>query len=311
MVAGHQQGPKHKSAVIESMLQLPGGDSRKVQLTSERRNMVAPMHLSLLIDTSGSMAGSSIDNVTSQSALMLGTVEKLSNTAKASVFHFDENVRNVINKMPIKNIWRSRLKSQASEDASRGGRTAFYDAVMEGLKGLKAYHTSNNIPDMHYFLLAFTDGCDNVSKHSLSDVQKALAHPGLPNFHFFIISAGLDCNDRTNMDRIVSGKKNCKHLPAGSTSKAHLEKAFKEFTTHMEELLTLRIVSRAGAAPAMQHVINSIQKINLGGHSRAIDCGNNNKVLVEEIGADGRRGSSCGPFAANGRRGRSKSRSRR
>lgn len=306
-----------QSQVIQTHLQLPGESApRLVTLTSKQKNEVAPMMMSLLIDTSGSMAGSAISNVMDQSIKMLRAAQRLSHTTKVSVHHFDATVQPIIHCRPVKDVKFPVLKQRAEESAARGTRTALYDAIMVGLDNLKTYHKANTISDMHYFLTAFTDGMDNQSSHSLDDVCKALNHPGVPNFHFFVISAGLRDIEKAQLDRMVSGKRNCKHLPANSTSNKDLDKAFKEFTERMVESLTVRIVSKPGATPAMGKVMHGLQQMVLtgggGGSVRICGSGGNSGVSISDVTErceDGRGRSRSS--SVDRRRGRSTSRSRR
>lgn len=293
----------------EGQLLLRGDESsRAFSAVSEQNQVIAPMYLSILLDTSGSMSGASISNVMDQSVKILNTVSKFD--SRASVFYFDTTVRQVIKRMSVKDINQKRLKEQAQADARRGGQTALYDAILTGLDNLKDYHTStkSNKPDMHYFLLAFTDGGDNVSNHNLKAVSDALTDSGLPNlFRFFIISAGVEREVSQRLDSLVHGKDHCRHLPVNSTSAADLNKAFMEFVTSMEEILTVKITSKGnGSRPAMPQIMQGISR-HLNLHNNRGTNGNNNLRIEDATGIEnGRRGRSS---SVNRQRGRSTSRS--
>eukprot|EP00873_Tetraselmis_striata_P009145 jgi/Tetstr1/429409/TSEL_019319.t2 len=188
-----------------------------------------------------------------------------------------------------------------------------YDAITSGVSNIKHYHETNRVSDTHYFLMAFTDGMDNSSKSTLDSVAKLLAHPGIPNFHFYIISAGLRSVEREQLDSLVSGKRNSKHIPAGSTSKSDLRKAFMEFTSQMEESLTMKITRKAGSQPAMDAVLKGLQQMQITQFSsgKPALCGvPGSSVLVAEVNDScGGRGRSRSA-SVNRRRGRSNSGSR-
>lgn len=310
---------------IETLMHVHGENTaRRVTLTNTRKTEVAPLYVSLMIDTSGSMAGSAVSNVMDQSIKMLKVAANIKDTTKVSVFHFDTEVKQVVHRLRVKDIKTGRMKKDAEKAAARGGRTSLYDAIGTGLDNIRTYHNANRTPDMQYFLTVFTDGGDNASRtHTLETVRQALASPGVPNFNFFVISAGLDEYTKALLDSLAT-KPNCKHLPAGSVSKEDLDKAFKQFTARMVELLEVKIVSKPGSQPAMGSVLRGMQQMTLTGGGGNMICdatlgrssGHSSGVKITEVppinsnnDSGGRgRSSSCQP--GQRRVGRSRSRRR-
>jgi len=137
----------------------------------------------LLADTSGSMAGS-------KSAAAANGVQDVRDALQDndlfSLLTFSDKVqrRALFQKKPTF-PWH-QTKGQIMEC---GNGTCFYDAVLEAIQFMK----SSEKPGIEriFELIAITDGEDTCSKASLEEVSEAIAHPGLRNFNFVLITVGI------------------------------------------------------------------------------------------------------------------------
>lgn len=258
----------------------------------------SPLHLTLMIDTSRSMAGDAISSVMDESINVLKVARRMGDKSphacKASVFHFDTTCKQVIRNMKASHINKERLKEHAVKAAESGQCTALYDSIMEGLQGIKEYHSdsANQIDGRHYFLTVFTDGQDNKSQHKLDDVKQAIQRPGIPNFHFMIISAGLDTQSKLLLDGLVQGRDNLNHFCAGSTASTDLKEVFRKYTIKMEETLTMTIQMTAQRRLNDQSKLKDFANNPLAAlEQNSAAGGNRGRAMIEERGTSSRASS--------------------
>jgi hypothetical protein len=125
-----------------------------------------------------------------------------------------------------------RSKVDAAKDAAhvrantaRGGATAFYDAVVEGIESLKQakdYLRSRQdrqcMPEFEH--VCITDGGDNSSRASFAEVAALVARPGLHDYQFVVIGVGIDDSTAAALARLCSPAHAHFHREADATALA-------------------------------------------------------------------------------------------
>lgn len=69
------------------------------------------------------------------------------------------------------------------------GNTALYDAICMGIKTLKAASERRTDTFIKNFLIVYTDGLENSSKTTFSDLSDALQNHDIPNFRFIFANS--------------------------------------------------------------------------------------------------------------------------
>ena len=143
-----------------------------------------PLAVTMVIDTSGSMAGGTITSV-------LKGMKKIFQTLQASddlsVKVFNNSARTLMGyqKKPVVN-W-NRIRADVLNNV--GGGTALYDAVLDALK------TTDYSSPAQRELIIFTDGEDNSSSTSYATLQQAMRtrkpdQVVRKNLHITMVGAG-------------------------------------------------------------------------------------------------------------------------
>jgi Mg-chelatase subunit ChlD len=183
--AGGGKGACHFAAASD-------GEGRTEVLSIEE--YTRPMVFHLVLDVSGSMAGAPI-KVAVKGAKAIHAIMRSSDKFGLAVFGDSSKVLH--HPMPAGEVdWGRDVQTICD---SVGGRTALYDAVVEGVAELKECSRRSRGSDQLYEMLLITDGSDTSSAASLADAVGAVAKPGLANFNLVLIGVGIDCVTTANM----------------------------------------------------------------------------------------------------------------
>lgn len=100
----------------------------------------------------------------------------------------------------------SRVKSDITS-LSSGGKTALNDSIIDSMKTLRHAQLSGKAP-IPALLLTFTDGKENRSDHSLSDVRRTIDEIGFkPNNGCYFAIAGIGSASQQDLREMCSGGK--------------------------------------------------------------------------------------------------------
>ncbi len=156
------------------------------QASIELASQSAPVAVALVLDTSGSMLGRPLADA---KAAMISLIQALGPTDKAAVITFEANVR-------ISSALTADKPSlvTATNGAVASGNTAIYDGLASAISELAKE------PQARHAIVLLTDGVDNASRQSSSNVLASLAASGTPAY---VIGLGADL-DRSALSRIAT-----------------------------------------------------------------------------------------------------------
>lgn len=139
---------------------------------------------SLVLDYSGSMSGYTGDLETAA----VSFVNNMQSADRGEVIKFDDTIQHVQAYTGDKNALRTAI----TNTVSLSGLTAFYDATYLGV--------TNTIPESgQRAVVAFTDGQDNSSTHSMSELIQYARNSGIP-----IYTIGFGSADSTTLQSIAT-----------------------------------------------------------------------------------------------------------
>lgn len=166
-----------------------GGQSEITTSTVSRR-----LALQVDIDASYSMQGSRMETAVHGLSSLLDVLRP---TDLCGVSTFSTEVQNLHRVMQRSKVDAGKDAVNVRANTARGGATAFYDAVIKGIEGLKQakdYLRSRQdrqcMPEFEHVVI--TDGGDNSSRASLAEVAALVAKPGLRDYQFVVIGVGID-----------------------------------------------------------------------------------------------------------------------
>jgi Mg-chelatase subunit ChlD len=183
---------------------------------------------------------------------------------------------------------------QQVRTADRGG-TALYDAIKYAIDTCPR---DARFHGLQRELVVLTDGQDNGSDTSFSDIRKLVAKPGLSHFHLVLIGVGLCDQSRANMEALCQPR-HCTFL--NITAKPSQIRA--AFQRAQGEIVRRREVHvRAWAEGA------SVGKVNLMGLATAtmdaLSGGSMQRALLGGTGGKGSTGGKGGKGSAGGKGGK-------
>lgn len=134
------------------------GGKRFFQLSTEQSDQEIIADIVLVIDVSGSMAGSKMELAKKAASLF---VDRVADKARISIISF----RNIVEVLTDFSSDREHLQNTI-DGLSAGDGTALWDGAKEALLLMQ----QNGNPDTPKYIILFTDGEDNSSQHSVQQL---------------------------------------------------------------------------------------------------------------------------------------------
>ena len=158
------------------------------------------MNLVLYLDTSGSMSGERLE-AASQSSIDL--IESLNDSDRADVSLFSDSFRRISNGFDELNQNNKYSIVTRLQQASAGGNTCVFDAIVEGSEKIMKHPKQGNA----FWLVVLTDGEDTSSSKTVEDAERALK--GLKDLgedvmKVIFIGLSLSTNQVTTLKRLAS-----------------------------------------------------------------------------------------------------------
>lgn len=214
-------------------------DSQKVQAQSLRLAEDKPIHLVLVMDTSGSMTGTKIKDARIAAS---NFVTRLQNGDQAALITFDESIKLQTDFTPALDEILNRL---ALLDAAPNTGTCLYDAAY------RAIQTASALPSGRRAVILFTDGVDETasggrtcSVHTVEDVI-SLASQGSTRTPLYTLGLGnrIDENTLKRLAELTGGRY------IYSPASAQLEAVFELLTEQLRSqyILTYKSFAAPGA----------------------------------------------------------------
>ena len=157
-------------------------------------NQKAPRQLmfSIAIDCSSSMRGRRIEAACEGLAEIVQDVVRDDDLYACAGFHTAVEQLHAL--MLKRNADLDRDLRNLRKVCDRGGSTALYDAVREGLEGLKAAvrdeRTTKARSNLVLYQVIITDGGNNSGGTTLEHLKLLVAKPGLHDYHLIVIGVG-------------------------------------------------------------------------------------------------------------------------
>jgi Mg-chelatase subunit ChlD len=289
--AGGGKGARHLAVASD-------GEGRTEVLSIEEYKR--PMVFHLVLDVSGSMAGAPI-NVAIKGARAIHAIMRSSDKFGLAVFGDSSKVLH--HPMPAAEVDWSRDERTIRDTV--GGRTALYDAVVEGVAELKDCSRRSRGSDQLYEMLLITDGSDNSSAASLADAVGAVAKPGLGNFNLVLIGVGIDCVTAADMRTLCQPRHakfirvdNIHELAAKLTDVANRVKIHLHQTSPRGCSQASANVRRSKAPAAIQAALGQTEL--LGRHAAALMGGRTLGGGASYLATGGRGGGGGGGNGGGG-----------
>lgn len=192
-------------------------DSQRVEVQSLRLVEDEPIHLVLVMDTSGSMTGNKIKDARTAAS---NFISRLQNGDQAALITFDESIKLQTEFTPAVDEILNRL---ALLDAVPNSGTCLYDAAY------RAIQTASTLPSGRRAVILFTDGVDETasggrvcSVHTVEDVI-SLASQGSTRTPLYTLGLGnrIDENTLKRLAELTGGR--YIYSPASSQLEAMFE----------------------------------------------------------------------------------------
>lgn len=175
----------------------------------------APKHVLFVLDTSGSMSGGRIKPCRTSIITILENYMHRNDMASLMVFN-DRTRWSFKDKNVSENI--RDLKAKVNRDTNCDKGTAFYDAVFEAINHVRDMEMSNN----DQWIVALTDGEDNRSQHSASQLARAVADNGI---NIIIITVG-SLRNRREIKSITDAAESGRGILISADSTESISEAF-------------------------------------------------------------------------------------
>ena len=165
-----------QKAVIKIALETP-----PVPLTIDR----PPVNLSIILDRSGSMSGSKIDQAKSAA---IEALKRLSSTDTFSLVVYDHVVKTIIPAQRVVDIHRIIEKIKLIHT---GGNTALFGGVSQGAAEIRKYLEGNYV----HRIILLSDGLANVGPNTPEDLGRLGAALIKENISVTTVGVGTDYNE--------------------------------------------------------------------------------------------------------------------
>jgi hypothetical protein len=197
--------------------------SRTEVLTVEKRSKPAvKLVLCSAVDASYSMSGTPCRNAIDALVGEKGVVRSLLRpTDLFGCCTFSDEVRNLHHPSELTKIDLGRDAKSILSNTEKGRSTAIFDAIKQGIsdmrKTLQIVRKQSGGKKQHLCLehLVITDGADNSSSTSFTEICELVAKPGLPHYHLLIIGAGMQDEEQATMQRLCRPA-HCTFVPSTS-----------------------------------------------------------------------------------------------
>ena len=159
----------------------------KVQLPGSRTDCRSDLNIvwvddlavDIVLDVSGSMAGSPLDNAKAAASIFVGLLKE--DETAAGLTTFESSVHNNADIRPIASAADKDTLKQAIANLRTLGNTAMFDGAVAGLEKLEQYSPGAG---SNQFVLLLTDGGDNNSSNTLATTTARFNAAGVPVIAF-------------------------------------------------------------------------------------------------------------------------------
>jgi hypothetical protein len=150
-----------------------------------------------VMDVSGSMKGIRLKNATAGAKLIFDQV--LLDHDRCELFVFSESAKRQLYMKSKKEVdWN---REERGIQTARSGSTALYDAIHQAISNMPR---NSKYKSDHRELIILTDGMDNTSSHSFSEIKSMIANPGFDHFHCTLIGVNMTSSQETTMRDLVN-----------------------------------------------------------------------------------------------------------
>jgi len=223
--ASSSQPLKHLRAWLDGADSTLAGTLRRMSIANAPAKRVI-----FVMDTSGSMAGSRMR--AAKSSLLHVVDDYVSPQDQVGFITFSSSVNKVITLRQAGNDFDSIKNTMTRGCDALGGRTAFRDAVFDAVNMAS---TNPGAFSGRQFVVALTDGADNMSRHTVQQLQTLLASKAQnPDTAISIIVIGLSmqAKESTIIRQIVSSCQNngdnCTGVYIDAADTSQLAEAFQQ-----------------------------------------------------------------------------------
>eukprot|EP00599_Poterioochromonas_sp_BG-1_P009343 CAMPEP_0173153116 /NCGR_PEP_ID=MMETSP1105-20130129/12655_1 /TAXON_ID=2985 /ORGANISM="Ochromonas sp., Strain BG-1" /LENGTH=701 /DNA_ID=CAMNT_0014068963 /DNA_START=83 /DNA_END=2188 /DNA_ORIENTATION=- len=210
------------------------------QESTEARNNRTPekIVINALIDISGSMEGKKLI------AVKLGLCALISHLQDNDVMNittFSDRNRTITNGFQLVRDLKINFP-QLLANIRDDGSTAFFDAVIDGIRHLRSYTRQPSVLPPNSTLeqqdvakkaivIALTDGEDNSSRHSSAMVFYRLTNPGINHFMFILVAVDMRQIEEDSFKSWME-LRHCKQMSVNIHTGSKLVSIFREVLVH-------------------------------------------------------------------------------
>lgn len=197
----------------------PNGPNGRSVRSEERCRCVA------VVDVSGSMEGRKLIAV---KIGLCSLVANLHENDEISLLIFSEDCSSVSNGFVQVSILLPQLPLLLTQINANGG-TAFYDAIIYGMKAQFIHYNSQNDKSIliKNVMIVLTDGEDFDSRNTPSEVERYLLSPGVPHFMFILVAVAMTSREEQIFARWLE-LTHCKQVSVSVRTGSSLVGIFKE-----------------------------------------------------------------------------------
>lgn len=181
-----------------------GGRTERLSIKAGTRTMC----FACTVDVSYSMHGETAE-AAAQGLEAIVSVLRPTDLYGCSVF--DSSVTRLHHPMPRRKV--KLEKDLAAVRKADGGSTALYDAIAHSIQALKVTAKGHREgkwgkadSEVVYELLVVTDGADNSSSATLSELVQLVHKPGLPNFNLVLLGVGISGGAAADMRQLCKAR---------------------------------------------------------------------------------------------------------
>jgi len=177
----------------EDFIVLENGEKVRNLSVMPLGEILDPIGVVLLLDTSGSMIGEPIADTASAASLFLDEMRRIDEFSVAS-FADDVIIHSGFT------LDRKKLKDSISEIKAQG-ETSLFDGIFTALDQFK-----NRDDIKHRYIIVLSDGMDTVSKHNAQDVVDKALQEGVIIYSIALLSSEFNPDDIRNISGSTGGE---------------------------------------------------------------------------------------------------------